>query len=69
MPKKNQPNYKEYETELERQIRSKEFRPVYLVCGEQDYLHGVNIDFKKHMEKLDFDYSYFESEGIHNWDF
>lgn len=43
MPKKNQPNYKEYETELERQIRSKEFRPVYLVCGEQDYLRTKNV--------------------------
>ncbi len=48
MPKKNQPNYKEYETELERQIRSKEFRPVYLVCGEQDYLRTKNVKRLQH---------------------
>ena len=51
-------------------LSKKKVKPKLLqYCGKQDYLHGFNIDFKNHMEKLDFDYSYFESDGIHNWDF
>lgn len=43
MAKKTQPDYGEYERELLRQIGAQEFRPVYLVCGDQDYLRSQNV--------------------------
>ncbi len=41
--KGQQPSYREYEAELKRQIAAQDFRPVYLVCGSQDYLRHENI--------------------------
>lgn len=38
-------------------------------CGKQDYLYDINKGFKNYIEKLDFEYKYYESNGIHNWDF
>ena len=43
MPKKVQTPYREYEAELARQIREQDFKPVYLVCGEQDFLRTQNV--------------------------
>ena len=43
MPKKVQTPYREYEAELDRQIREQDFKPVYLVCGEQDFLRTQNV--------------------------
>ena len=43
MAQKKQPSYREYEAELKRQISTGEFRPVYLICGEQDYLRHENM--------------------------
>ena len=43
MPKKGQTPYRDYEAELARQIREQDFKPVYLICGEQDFLRTQNV--------------------------
>lgn len=44
MPKKNnnEVSYTEVHKELERQIREQDFKKVYMICGEQDYLRTQN---------------------------
>ena len=37
--------------------------------GTSDFLYKGNIKLKEKFESLDFDYTYRESEGDHNWDF
>lgn len=55
---------------LLKNLSEKEAKPkLFQYCGRQDYLYLVNIAFKNYIEKLQFDYSYLESEGEHNWDF
>lgn len=45
-------------------------KPRFLqYCGKQDYLYGYNQNFKNHMQSLDYDFSYFESDGGHDWNF
>lgn len=38
-------------------------------CGKQDFLYKHNQNFKNHIQKLDFEYNYYESDGIHDWNF
>lgn len=39
------------------------------MCGTEDFLYQINLNFKNHIEKKDFDFEYHESPGTHNWDF
>ena len=46
------------------------FKPrIYMGVGTEDFLYESNIKLKEHFEKLDYDYTYRESKGTHNWDF
>lgn len=55
---------------LAQKINSKKIKPALLqYCGKQDYLYEYNLNFKNHIESLDFEYKYFESDGFHDWDF
>lgn len=40
---------------------------IYQWCGTSDFLYQENKEFQKLMETLDYDYSFFESEGDHMW--
>ena len=42
---------------------------IYLACGTGDALYPMNIKFKEKLESLDYDFTYREGEGIHNWYF
>ncbi len=43
------------------------FPEMYLWCGTEDFLLGMNRRFNAHLEQLDVKYSYNESEGNHTW--
>ncbi len=42
---------------------------IYSCCGTEDGLYPINIGFRDFMQKTDFDYTYAEGPGVHNWDF
>lgn len=43
------------------------FPKLYLWCGQQDTLIGVNRAFDRHLTELDVAHTYTESEGDHTW--
>jgi putative tributyrin esterase len=55
---------------LAREVSTRPVKPaIHMTCGTEDFLYGDNIRFRKEMEGLDFEYSYDEWEGDHNWYF
>jgi S-formylglutathione hydrolase FrmB len=42
---------------------------IYTACGTEDDLRQENLRFKEQMEKLNFDYTYEEWKGKHDWYF
>ena len=40
---------------------------VYMWCGTEDFLYHQNIKMKAHLEKLEYDLTYEESPGDHQW--
>lgn len=40
---------------------------VYIWCGTEDFLYDQNITMKNHLKKFDFDLTYKESPGDHQW--
>jgi putative tributyrin esterase len=47
---------------------SKEPLPkVYIWCGTEDFLYAQNVTMKEHLESLDYDLTYEESAGDHQW--
>ncbi len=40
---------------------------VYIWCGTEDFLYDQNITMKNHLNKFDFDLTYKESPGDHQW--
>jgi putative tributyrin esterase len=40
---------------------------VYMWCGTEDFLYHQNVKMKKHLTNLDFDLTYEESPGDHQW--
>jgi S-formylglutathione hydrolase FrmB len=40
---------------------------LYQCCGTEDFLYEDNITFKNFIEKTDFDYTYEEGPGVHDW--
>lgn len=47
----------------------KNLPPIYLSCGEQDRLYGLNVKFAQHLEKLGAKYRFDHRAGAHTWDF
>ena len=45
-------------------------KPLYIACGDQDFLYQDNIAFKDYLEKLGFDVTWVVGEGYtHEWRF
>lgn len=42
---------------------------IYTACGTEDNFREENLHFKEKMEKLDFDFTYEEWQGDHEWYF
>jgi len=42
---------------------------IYMSCGSQDYLLGLNQRFAEEIKKLSYDYTYEEFKGVHDWYF
>ncbi|WP_077532394.1 alpha/beta hydrolase [Massiliimalia massiliensis] len=40
---------------------------IFMACGTEDFLHEINLQFRDFMSSLDFDYTYQEWAGIHEW--
>lgn len=61
----------EYEiTELINRIENNNEKPIiYSTCGKSDFLYEYNIKFKEAMKEKDFDFTYEEWDGGHDWDF
>lgn len=57
------------ENDLFRLAEKKNLPPIYLSCGEQDGLYGVNVKFARHLEKLGVTYRFDHRAGTHSWDF
>ncbi len=54
--------------ELAKNAESAENKPkIYHWCGTSDFLYQDNKKFQAYMEHLNFDYSFFESDGDHMW--
>lgn len=45
----------------------KELPKVYMWCGTEDFLYHQNVKMKNHLTDLDFDLTYEESPGDHQW--
>ncbi|QZY56441.1 alpha/beta hydrolase [Crassaminicella profunda] len=56
--------------DLAKKINHKKKKPIiYATCGTEDYLRECNIRFKEDMRMLDFDFTFEEWEGKHDWYF
>ena len=42
---------------------------IFLGVGRDDFLYDDSTAFREKMETLDYDFTYWESEGEHNWVF
>ena len=42
---------------------------IFMGVGTEDFLYKSNVKLKEKFEQLDYDFTYRESSGIHNWAF
>ena len=42
---------------------------IFMGVGTEDFLYESNVSLKEKFEKLDYDFTYRESSGIHSWEF
>lgn len=55
---------------LATKLNSSTVKPrVYMGEGTEDFMYEENIRLKNHFESLDYDFTYRESAGAHNWAF
>lgn len=40
---------------------------IYMTVGKDDFMYEDNVRLNKHFEGLDYDYTYIETEGGHDW--
>lgn len=40
---------------------------IYTCVGKDDFMYEENLRLKKHFESLDYDYTYDDGEGTHEW--
>lgn len=63
-------NPKDEILELAKGISNNKFKPIiYAACGTEDFLQKDNEKFKNKMQTLDFDFTYEEWEGTHDFKF
>ena len=57
--------------ELAKELKNseKEIPAFFQACGTEDFLYNGNIRFRDYLKKLDIEFHYQESPGIHCWDF
>jgi len=56
--------------ELAKKVNQQPLKPkIYSACATEDYLHKDNVRFCDEMKKLDFDFTYEEWSGNHDWHF
>ena len=56
--------------ELAKNVSNQPIKPkLYCTCGTEDDFHGDNMRFGDEMKKLNFDFTYEEWSGIHDWNF
>ena len=53
----------------DRAEKEKEKPRIYMACGYKDYLREFNVRFAKEMKNRDFDFTFEEWEGQHDWYF
>ncbi len=41
---------------------------LYLTVGKDDFMYEDNVRFNKHLENLNYDYEYIETDGNHSWE-
>ncbi|WP_248925648.1 alpha/beta hydrolase [Paenibacillus hamazuiensis] len=51
----------------ESKIGSPDRPALYFNCGVEDYLHPMNMAFKRHLDAIGYPYRYEEFAGEHNW--
>ncbi|MGX7419942.1 alpha/beta hydrolase [Carnobacterium gallinarum] len=55
---------------LMNQVKGQSNVPEILqICGREDFLYHYNVKFSKQLADLDFDSSWIEAQGTHNWEF
>ena len=55
---------------LAEKYANRQNNPRILMCvGKDDFLYQSNVKLKKQFEKLEYDYKYYEDEGMHTWEF
>ncbi|MBP2144478.1 S-formylglutathione hydrolase FrmB [Methanococcus voltae] len=61
----------EYEIlELAKKVSDNQLKPkIYCNCGNEDYFLNENMRFSEEMKKLDFDFTFEELPGNHDWYF
>lgn len=61
---------KDYDALAEKLAKSGEPKPrFYMACGTEDDLIGGNRDFRDHLKALNFDVTWEEAPGKHDWEF
>lgn len=56
--------------DLAKKINEQSVKPkIYCACGTEDYLHADNVRFRDEITKLNFDFTYEEWAGQHDWYF
>lgn len=56
--------------ELAKKVNKNSVKPkIYTACGTEDYMRESNIRFSNEMKKLDFDFTYEEWTGVHDFYF
>lgn len=55
---------------LAEKCNCRDFKPkIYLACGTQDFFHNSNFEFQEKMKKFNFDFTFEDWQGIHDWYF
>ena len=55
---------------LAEKYANRQNNPRILMCvGKDDFVYQSNVKLKKQFEKLEYDYKYYEDEGMHTWEF
>ncbi|MDA3734007.1 alpha/beta hydrolase family protein [Niameybacter massiliensis] len=64
------PSYDLYHLSEKLMDLPQEARPrLMIACGTEDFLYKENKAFKAHLEKLEFNFTFEEWEGVHDWNF
>ena len=55
---------------LAQKLNSSPIKPkIYQWCGYDDFMYEDNVRLKETFENLDYDYTYIEEKGSHEWGF